>query len=144
MKTTLIMGLVFLVILMGTTSATVPTYFDLALIFQRGSDGISIQFSLGDDTTNNVASSGTLCIVINDSKTGEKYFDKVIDVKETDFQMGVSALGEKLGQKPVPFYATGRIVLDTPPKQYTDVDEYLTFIPPQGKNFTYHEGCFWT
>ena len=121
-----------------------PTYFDLPLIFQAGPDGTSIQFSLKDDTTSVVASSGTLWIVINDSKTGETYLDKMIDVKETDFQMGVSALGEKLGEKPIPFYATGRIVLDTLPKQYTDVDEYLTFIPSQGKKFTHHEGRFWT
>jgi len=136
-------GLVFFIILMGTTSAAVPTYFDYAIISQAGSDGVAIQFGLADDTTNAVASNGTLCIVVNDTKTGRKYLDKTIDVKETDFQMGVSILGEKFGEKPKPFFATGRIVLDTNPKQYTDVDEYLTFIPPKGKNFTYHEGRFW-
>jgi tetratricopeptide (TPR) repeat protein len=119
------------------TSTSEPTYFDHVSADQAGSDGITCQFTLADDNTNEVASDGIFQLeVVNeeyDEEIGVKYLDKTIEVKSSDFRIGTTPLRPN---NPLPFFQTGRLVLDSRPSPGKRIVAYFTFTTPEGRVLT--------
>lgn len=133
---------IFAALLLGIANAVEPTNISGTHVVQNGTDkGVTVQFWLANDTTNNVVSSGTLHVVINHTSQTKsvEIVNKTIDVKETDFQTDTSSLAPSDGW----FVDTGNIVLNNKLPEDTSVDVYLTFTTPEGKVLTRHEGLAW-